>query len=54
MASLSHLSLTMVPLVIGIMFSQTESLKKAWKKKVEESKEPQSSFMEGLRVPSSN
>jgi hypothetical protein len=29
---LSHLSLTMVPLVIGVMFSQTEVLREAWKK----------------------
>jgi hypothetical protein len=30
MSVLSHLSLTMVPLVIGAMFSQTEALKRAW------------------------
>jgi len=27
---LSHLSLTLVPLMIGVMFSQTDSLRKAW------------------------
>jgi hypothetical protein len=32
MSILSHLSLTMVPLVIGVMFSQTEVLREAWKK----------------------
>ena len=32
MSILSHLSLTMVPLVIGVMFSQTEVLSEAWKK----------------------
>jgi hypothetical protein len=32
MSILSHLSLTMVPLVVGIMFSQTEILRETWKK----------------------
>ncbi len=32
MSILSHLSLTMVPLVIGVIFSQTEVLREAWKK----------------------
>jgi hypothetical protein len=32
MSILSHLSLTMVPFVIGVMFSQTEKLREAWKK----------------------
>ena len=34
MSILSHLSLTMVPLVIGVTFSQTEILREAWKKNV--------------------
>jgi hypothetical protein len=34
MSILSHLSLTMVPLMIGAMFSQTEILKEAWLKNV--------------------
>jgi hypothetical protein len=33
MSILSRLSLTMVPLMIGVMFSQTEILREAWKKK---------------------
>ena len=32
MSILSHLSLTMVPLVIGVMFSQTEVIREAWTK----------------------
>jgi hypothetical protein len=30
MSVLSHLSLTMVPLMVGVMFSQTEALRKVW------------------------
>ncbi len=36
MSILSRLSLTMVPLMIGIMFSQTEILREAWKENAEE------------------
>jgi hypothetical protein len=32
MSIVSHLSLTMVPLMIGLVFSQTETLQKAWHK----------------------
>jgi hypothetical protein len=31
MSIVSHLSLTMVPLMIGVMFTQTETLQKAWR-----------------------
>ncbi len=33
MSIVSHLSLTLVPLMIGVMFSQTETLQKAWHRK---------------------
>jgi hypothetical protein len=33
MSIVSHLSLTMVPLMIGVVFSQTETLQKAWHRK---------------------
>ncbi len=42
MSILSHLSLTMVPLMIGIMFSQSEILREAWKRKEKIAKGPSS------------
>ena len=42
MSVLSHLSLTMVPLMIGIMFSQSEILREAWKRKEKIAKGPSS------------